>query len=145
MSDPASMTGHCMCGAVTVTVREPAGWLGVCHCRMCQRWSGGLFICFPAAESTVKVSGPVQNFASSTVADRAFCSSCGTHLWMRDRKDGADYDLIPGLFDATADWPLKSEIYHDHAFKALMLEGEHRRATAAAYRDKTPEIAGIGQ
>ncbi len=81
---------------------------------MCQRWSGGLFLCFNADEDGVTVDGPVTRFASSDFAERAFCSVCGSHLWMRDHT-GESYELMPGLFDAARDWPLRSEVYSDQS------------------------------
>ena len=89
------------------------------------------------------MTGPVQSYASSPIADRAFCKTCGTQLWMRDRKDGADYDLMPGIFDAAQDWPLKSEIYTDQAMRAFCLKGDHKRTTGAEYRRKNPDVKGV--
>jgi hypothetical protein len=143
MSEQATMSGHCLCGAVTITVENPVGWIGVCHCRTCQRWSGGVWAAFPADAATVTVTGPVRSHASSALADRAFCGTCGTHLWMRDRAPDAPYDLMPGPFDAARDWPLHSEVYSDEAFAAFHLKGDHRRATAEAYRDRHPEVREI--
>jgi hypothetical protein len=138
------MEGHCLCGSVTVTVvRKTDNWVGACHCRMCQRWSGALFMSFPVAEADVVVTGPVRTFASSSFAERAFCETCGSHLWMRDTAEaGAVYDLMPGLFDDAADWPLRSEIYVDQAMKAVDLHGAHTRATAAEYETKNPHVEG---
>ena len=137
------MEGRCLCGAVTVTVSgAPEGWVGACHCRMCQRWSGGLFLCFDAKEGSVAVEGPVRRYASSAFAERAFCEVCGTHLWMRDTRDGAGYDLMPGLFDDTKDWPLRSEIYTDCALASVRLAGDHRTATRAEYEIKNPHVEG---
>jgi hypothetical protein len=135
--------GHCLCGAVTVRVagdHDPR--IGACHCRMCQRWSGGLFLCFDAGE--VEVTGVVTRYQSSPFAERAFCPVCGTHLWMRDTSPGADmaYDLMPGLFDEARDWPMRSEIYTDRALSALRLGGDHRRATRAEYEAKNPHLTG---
>ena len=97
---------------------------------MCQRWSGALFVCFAAPAAAVSVSGEVARHASSDFAERAFCPTCGSHLWMRDTGEpDADYDLMPGIFDAARDWPLRSEIYSDRAFACARLAGEHRRAT----------------
>ena len=76
----AALTGHCLCGAVTICVsgaHVPSP--GACHCRMCQRWSGGLFLCFNADAKGVTVEGPVARYASSDFAERAFCSVCGSH------------------------------------------------------------------
>lgn len=131
------LTGHCLCGAVTITVGGHDPRVGACHCRMCQRWSGGVFLCFEVPADQLTVTGPVVRHASSAIAERAFCSQCGSHLWMRDTVDeAANYDVMPGLFDAAQDWPLRSEIYTDQAFASVQLGGDHRRDTAAEYETK---------
>ena len=138
----AQMTGHCLCGAVTVRVtggHDPRP--GACHCRMCQRWSGGLFLCFNADADGVAVDGPIARHGSSDFAERAFCSVCGSHLWMRDRTANT-YDLMPGLFNEARDWPLRSEVYADRAMASVRLEGDHRRATRAEYENKNQYVAG---
>ena len=135
--------GRCLCGAVKIQLEAPAGWVGVCHCRMCQRWSGSLWAGFPADHETITVTGPVRRYRSSQLAERAFCETCGSHLWMRDHKEGAPYDLMPGLFDESRTWPLQGEIYVDEAMASMAMAGQHRRATAAEYRAKNPETEGI--
>lgn len=140
------LEGRCLCGAVTVRVagaHDPRA--GACHCRMCQRWSGGLFLCFEAAPEAVTVTGPVTRFASSDFAERAFCATCGSHLWMRDTAvEGAAYDLMPGLFDAALDWPLRSEIYTDRAMASVRLAGDHKRATRAEYEARNLHLDDAG-
>ena len=146
--DPSTsaITGHCLCGAVTVTVagsHDPR--VGACHCRMCQRWSGGLFLCFTADASAVTVSGDVTRYRSSSFAERAFCPRCGSHLWFNDVDRGGQprsYELMPGLFDAACSWPLRSEIYVDRAMACVHLAGEHRRKTRAEYEAENPFIEG---
>jgi len=134
------LTGHCLCGAVTVRVAGPHDPRpGACHCRMCQRWSGGLFLCFNASADAVTVDGQVTRFASSDFAERAFCSDCGSHLWMRDNT-GTTYDLMPGLFDEASTWPLRSEVYADRALASVRLQGDHRRATQAEYEQKNRHV-----
>jgi hypothetical protein len=136
--------GHCLCGAVTIRVsgaHDPRP--GACHCRMCQRWSGGLFLCFNADADGVTVEGPVARFQSSDFAERAFCSVCGSHLWMRNTGPGASaYDLMPGLFDAVLTAPLRSEVYSDRAMASVHLAGDHRRATQAEYEQKNLFVEG---
>ena len=140
MSD--AVEGHCLCGAVNIRVSGAhVPRPGACHCRMCQRWSGGLFVCFNADAAGVTVTGPVTRYASSDFAERAFCTVCGSHLWMRDT--GADtYELMPGLFDAARHWPLRSEVYCDRAMASIRLEGAHKRATQAEYEQKYPFVQG---
>jgi hypothetical protein len=136
--------GQCLCGAVTIRVDgEYERRAGACHCRMCQHWSGGLFLCFNAEHDAVHVDGPVARHASSPFAERAFCQTCGSHLWMRNTANEADgYDLMPGLFDEARGWPLHSEIYVDQAMACVPLRGDHPRKTAAEYEQDNPFVEG---
>jgi hypothetical protein len=139
------ISGHCLCGDVTITVadvHDPSS--GACHCRMCQRWSGGLFLCFAAQPDSVTVTGKVARYQSSQFSERAFCPRCGSHLWMRDTDvETSTYDLMPGLFDAARNWPLRSEIYVDGAMTAVRLSGDHDRTTSADYEAKNKSVEGI--
>jgi hypothetical protein len=141
-----TIVGHCLCGDVTITVagqHDPR--VGACHCRMCQRWSGGLFLCFNADANAVTVSGEVARFRSSSFAERAFCPRCGAHLWFNDVQEGREpsrYELMPGLFDAARTWPLRSEVYVDRAMSSLQLAGDHRRRTRAEYEASNPFVEG---
>ncbi|WP_273501558.1 GFA family protein [Paracoccus sphaerophysae] len=135
--------GHCLCGAVSVRVTGHGGFTGACHCRMCQRWSGALFVSFNAPADAVTVTGEVTRYQSAPFAERAFCPRCGSHLWMRNTEaDDSSYDLMPGLFDAARDIPLQSEIYTDRALPGLSLAGDHRRATRAQYEARNPHLEG---
>jgi hypothetical protein len=141
----SSITGHCLCGAVTISVAgefEPR--VGACHCRMCQRWTGGLFLCF-TSDASVTVTGEVARYRSSDFAERAFCPRCGSHLWFNDVEKGGEpssYELMPGLFDAALSWPLRSEVYVDRAMASLHLAGHHRRKTRAEYEADHPFVDG---
>lgn len=144
-STPA-VTGHCLCGAVTITVAgEHDPGVGACHCRMCQRWSGGLFLSFTAEAAAVTVTGEVSRYRSSAFAERAFCPRCGSHLWFNDVEDGGEprsYELMPGLFDVARSWPLGSEIYVDRAMASVHLAGDHRRKSRAEYEAENPFVEG---
>jgi hypothetical protein len=146
MSGNKGITGRCLCGAVSITVagdHDPR--VGACHCRMCQRWTGGLFLCFTAEASAVTVTGEVARYRSSSFAERAFCPRCGSHLWFNDVEEGGEprrYELMPGLFDAARGWPLRSEIYVDRAMASIQLAGDHRRKTRAEYEAENPFIPG---
>ena len=141
-----ALTGHCLCGAVTIAVAgEHDRRIGACHCRMCQRWSGGLFLCFRADASAVAITGEVTRYRSSAFAERAFCPRCGSHLWFNDVRDTGppeSYELMPGLFDAARAWPLRSEIYIDRAMASVHLAGDHRRRSRAEYEAEHRFIEG---
>ncbi len=81
----ARLTGGCQCGAVRYRLEaEPTG-ANVCHCRMCQKASGGPFMAFAGVrlDELVWTRGAPKVFASSAVAERGFCPDCGTPLTYR--------------------------------------------------------------
>src|SRR5258708_1356606 len=57
----------------------------ICHCRMCQKASGGPFMAFGGvpAETFVVTRGVPAIFQSSDIAERGFCAACGTPLTYR--------------------------------------------------------------
>ena len=73
------ITGGCQCGAV----RFRAAGLGeasICHCRMCQKATGGLFGPYVALEDFTWTRGERKRFQSSNKVWRGFCEACGTPL-----------------------------------------------------------------
>lgn len=54
----------------------------VCHCRMCQRATGGVFAALAGcAKANLEwTKGKPAFFASSNLATRGFCRDCGTPL-----------------------------------------------------------------
>jgi len=134
------MEGHCLCGAVRVSVGDHDPAVTTCHCSMCRRWNGLAMPGFDAEPDQVTVTGPVVRYRSSSFAERAFCGTCGTHLWIRD--DGKQYELMPGLFDAARDFPLAGEVYADRAFASARFAGDHPRGSAAEYEATRPHVEG---
>jgi hypothetical protein len=76
------LTGGCQCGAVRYRLSaEPTG-VNICHCRMCQKASGGPMMAFGGVRlSEFFVSrGAIATFSSSDIGERGFCAQCGTPL-----------------------------------------------------------------
>jgi len=81
----AFLTGGCQCGAVRYRLMaEPTG-VNVCHCRMCQKASGGPFMTFGGVrvDQLIWTRGKPKVFVSSSIAERGFCPECGTPLTYR--------------------------------------------------------------
>jgi hypothetical protein len=74
--------GGCQCGAVRYAFYAPLENAHVCHCRMCQRATGGVFAALAggAPDNFAWTRGTPAFFASSNLAQRAFCTRCGTPL-----------------------------------------------------------------
>jgi hypothetical protein len=138
------LEGRCLCGAVTIRVDGGyAAAIGACHCSMCQRWTGALYATFDADADAVQVEGAVTRYPSTHFAERAFCGTCGSNLWLRDTNTpDAPYELMPGLFSAAAAFPLISEIYIDRRPAYLPLGGDHRVQTRAEYEAAHNHVEG---
>ena len=93
------MTGGCQCGRVRYTAQVDSDDAYLCHCRMCQRATGGVaaaFVNLPRAAISW-VTAP-DLFASSPFGERQFCGACGTPLGFH-YPDAARCDLTVGSFD----------------------------------------------
>lgn len=75
-------TGGCQCGAVRFRVEGKLGEASICHYRMCQKATGGLFGSYVAApfHAVIWTRGQRCHFQSSNMVRRGFCSDCGTPL-----------------------------------------------------------------
>ncbi|NAW58681.1 MULTISPECIES: GFA family protein [unclassified Vibrio] len=104
------MKGKCLCGSVEVEAEDHAD-VGLCHCSMCRRWSGGPMFAVHCGKA-VKFTGERPSvYRSSDWAERGFCSNCGTHLFYH-LLPGDEYILPAGLF-ADQSFHLASEIFID--------------------------------
>lgn len=76
------LTGGCQCGAVRYAFyAEPSG-ADLCHCRMCQKAMGNLFMSVASTplEQFAWTAGQPRSYRSSSIAERSFCGDCGTPL-----------------------------------------------------------------
>jgi hypothetical protein len=93
-------TGGCQCGAVRYAFYAPLENAHVCHCRMCQRATGGVFASLAGGkpENFAWTRGTPVFFASSSLAQRAFCGKCGTPLSFKyDTPSARMYTTIGSL------------------------------------------------
>lgn len=75
-------SGGCQCGAVRFRIEGQLGDASICHCRMCQKATGGLFGPYVAAppDKVTWTRGQPAHFQSSNKVRRGFCAACGTPL-----------------------------------------------------------------
>jgi hypothetical protein len=77
------ITGGCQCGAVRYAMHvQKVEKPHVCHCRMCQRATGGVFAALAgcAKNNLEWTKGKPAFFRSSNLATRGYCRDCGTPL-----------------------------------------------------------------
>ena len=94
------ITGGCLCGALRYRAEGEPNFQGLCHCRNCQRLSGGGhvgWLCFP--ETTVTVEGKTHSYAttggSGRTATRFSCPTCHSIVY-------GTAEVMPGLINIYA-------------------------------------------
>lgn len=113
MSDNVETKGACLCGAVTLAVKQAKTTAGACHCGMCRKWSGAAFMAVDCG-TQVTLSGEenVSTFASSMWAERAFCSKCGSNLYYKVKQSG-QYIVSAGILELEGQLELDHQIFID--------------------------------
>jgi len=125
------LNGGCLCGNVRFETSAEPMFSGNCHCRDCQRSSGGAFTpaIFVPADS-VWIQGPVKFFQSradsGNTIDRGFCPNCGSQLFTKLQMMPNVLGLRAGTLDApdnfhpTLDMYTASAAHWDHMNPALL-------------------------
>ncbi|MEM9495071.1 MAG: GFA family protein [Pseudomonadota bacterium] len=108
-----AMSGQCLCGAVKFKATPKESEMGVCHCAMCQRWAGGVFMAVSCGVS-VEIEDETQLgvYQSSDWGERCFCKVCGSTLFWRMR-DGTNTAVSAAAFEDSANFAFTSEIFID--------------------------------
>jgi hypothetical protein len=98
------LAGGCQCGAVRYALYAEPSSADLCHCRMCQRAVGNLFMAVagvPRAQLAWTRGKPAL-FRSSSAAERGFCPDCGTPLTFR-YLDRDEINVTLGSLDQPAE------------------------------------------
>ncbi len=96
---PEFMTGGCQCGRIRYRAEVENREAYLCHCRMCQRATGGVAAALKELPRAAVIwSCEPDRYRSSPIAQRGYCRECGTPLTYEG--DGSDgLDLTVGSFD----------------------------------------------
>jgi hypothetical protein len=116
--DTRSISGQCLCGAVTFNAGAAQPHLAACHCAMCRRWGGGGPLMAVNCGTDVRFENAIGDsdnigvYRSSDWAERGFCKSCGTSLFYRLVEPGVYYVPV-GLLQDQSDEDLSLQIFID--------------------------------
>ena len=123
--------GQCLCGAVKFTATPVGDKMGVCHCGMCRRWTGGTFMSTSCTD-TVKFENEAEvgRYRGSSWGERLFCKSCGsTILWQT--QDGKNQQVAIHTFDNPGDFSFETEIFIDRKPDNYAFANETKTMTEA--------------
>jgi len=128
----SEIRGGCLCGGVRYSATGDPAFVGVCHCRDCQKFSGAAFaVVVGVAKSALSVQGTLTTYTkpgdSGQPIHRRFCPNCGASVM-------DEADAMPGvvmLAAGTLDDPgwvqPRMQIYCDSAQPWVELGGEMQR------------------
>lgn len=106
------LEGRCLCGSVTLTLTAAHQEIDVCHCSMCQQWTGSMYAGIESDGVELSGADHITTYRSSDWAERAFCSKCGSSLWYKFLPTG-NRTFVAGLFDLPDALPIKQQIFVD--------------------------------
>ena len=80
-----AIIGGCLCGKVRYSANAEPTFVGLCHCRDCQKFTGSAFAAVLALpKSAVTVTGTLKGFTkrgdSGKPIERLFCPECGASV-----------------------------------------------------------------
>ena len=78
-----TMTGQCLCGAVSYKIEGDMQMCGVCHCKNCQRQAGSSYsVLFAVGDDQIEITGDLTTYDdhsdTGNVVHRHFCGTCGS-------------------------------------------------------------------
>ncbi len=100
MSNPASIEGGCLCGALRYRAEAPL-WVAHCHCQDCRKATGAAFATYIgfANQSFEYLSGEPATFESSPGVHRGFCARCGSSLSYRSKRWPDEVHIMAATVD----------------------------------------------
>ncbi len=108
MSDKPFATGHCLCGNINFTIKNPPARMAQCHCKDCQRSSGtGHMSLAFFSEDDIQITGQAKGYGaianSGNTNTRYFCPECGSRVFSRNSARPGIISIAVGSADEN-DW-----------------------------------------
>lgn len=132
-----SHSGACLCGAVSFEITSKLKEVGACHCAMCRKWSGGVYMAVTVPKGAMEISGAenIALYTSSPWAERAFCKACGSNLFYRVTAEGpyqGEYHVGFGSLADASGVPFTGELFIDLKPEAYSFAGDGRHQMTEA-------------
>jgi len=124
----AEFSAACLCGKVTYTASADPIFMGVCHCKDCQRATGSAFEAVVAVpDGAANVSGTLKVVSvkgeSGNSIHRSFCPDCGSTMMTRADVMPGVLMLTTGPMNDTSAFKPAMQIYCDSAQPWVALGG----------------------
>ncbi|BDA84444.1 aldehyde-activating protein [Aureimonas sp. SA4125] len=128
----SSLSGGCLCGSVRFTATVAAHEFAACHCSICRRWSGGVFLAVDCASLTIENDEGLGIYRSSDYGERGFCKTCGSNLIWR-MQDGSAAVVSFQALDEPSGFTFASEIFVDEKPDVYAFANPTKKMTGAEF------------
>jgi hypothetical protein len=124
--------GGCLCGKVRYSADAEPAFVGVCHCKNCQKGIGAAFAPVVALpQAALQVQGTLKTYNdrgdSGKTLYRRFCPECGSSIMDEAEAMPGMVMILTGTLDDTSWVKPQMEIFCDSAQPWVKLEGGHQR------------------
>jgi hypothetical protein len=124
--------GGCLCGKVRYSADAEPAFVGVCHCKNCQKGTGTAFAAVVALpKPALTVQGALKTFNdrgdSGKILFRRFCPECGSSVMDEAEAMPNVVMILTGTLDDPSWVKPQMQIYCDSAQPWVKLEGEMQR------------------
>lgn len=128
----AQIAGGCLCGKVRYSASGDPAFMGVCHCKDCQKFTGSAFaIVVGVPKQALTIEGEVSSFGKAgdtgKTIERKFCPVCGASI-------ADEAEALPGIvmigagtLDDTSWVKPMMQIYCDSSQPWVDLQGDMQR------------------
>jgi len=112
MNNNTPVKGSCLCGRVTLTVKQFDRDVVACHCGQCRKQTGTYVSAANTADSNLHIEGGehLTWYAASDFAKRGFCRECGSLLFWKDTNSEGT-SIMAGCLDAPTGLTTQFHIY----------------------------------
>jgi hypothetical protein len=124
--------GGCLCGKVRYSADAEPAFVGVCHCKNCQKGIGAAFAAVVALpQAALTIHGALKTYTdrgdSGKEVYRRFCPECGSSVIDEAQAMPGMVMILTGTLDDPSWVKPQMEIFCDSAQPWVKLEGQHHR------------------
>ena len=141
--------GGCLCRGVRYAVRAQPHTVWMCHCRMCQRSTGGAYIVLPTFDKVdfSVISGNARTYEHRSEGSGKwlylhFCDACGTNLFITWERFPDAAGVHAGTFD-DPNWFERTPENSKQIFLGVAQHGTIIPAGMETYEEHAITVDGI--
>ena len=128
----AQIAGGCLCGKVRYSANVEPVFVGVCHCRDCQKFTGTAFATVVAVpKDSLSIQGKLTTYSkpgdTGQALERRFCPECGSGIVDEAAVMPGVVMINVGTLDDSSWVKPGMQIYCDSAQSWVHLGGEMQR------------------